>query len=69
MSTMTIHSPSLAQYSLVGWLEYSAQLLNIWQQRSHQRYQLRQLEEHQLMDIGISKTEALEEACKAFWQE
>lgn len=36
--------------------------------RARQRAQLAQLPEHLLKDIGISKTDALQEANKPFWQ-
>ena len=36
-------------------------------ERSHQRRQLLGLDNHLLADIGLSREQAVEEACKPFW--
>jgi uncharacterized protein YjiS (DUF1127 family) len=36
-------------------------------ERSHQRRQLLELDDHLLADIGLSREQAVEEACKSFW--
>lgn len=38
-----------------------------WMERSRQRRALRDLDEHQLKDIGLSRAAAMEEARKPFW--
>ncbi|MEM7194164.1 MAG: DUF1127 domain-containing protein [Pseudomonadota bacterium] len=38
-----------------------------WRQRSMQRQALREMTDHQLRDIGISRRDALLEADKPFW--
>jgi uncharacterized protein YjiS (DUF1127 family) len=43
-------------------------LLLLWQERVHTRRQLRELDEHALHDIGLSRGEALTEAEKPFWR-
>lgn len=42
-------------------------LLAIWYQRHRQRLQLRQLDDHLLADIGLSREQAVAEARKPFW--
>ncbi|MEV4608528.1 DUF1127 domain-containing protein [Neorhizobium sp. LMR1-1-1.1] len=39
-----------------------------WPDRHRQRCALRQMEETQLRDLGISRSEALREGKKPFWQ-
>lgn len=41
--------------------------IQLWVERSRQRSILRQLDEHLLRDIGLSREEALREAAKPFW--
>jgi uncharacterized protein YjiS (DUF1127 family) len=36
-------------------------------ERSHQRWQLLELDDHLLADIGLSREQAVEEARKSFW--
>lgn len=43
-------------------------IAQLWMARSRQRKQLAQLEDYQLEDIGISRSQALAEAAKPFWQ-
>jgi uncharacterized protein YjiS (DUF1127 family) len=43
-------------------------LAAVWYERARQRQRLEQLPEWQLEDIGISRSEALREAAKPFWQ-
>jgi len=44
------------------------EVLKFWRQRSQERRHLAELEDHYLKDIGISRSEALAEAAKPFWQ-
>ncbi|MFG3452094.1 MULTISPECIES: DUF1127 domain-containing protein [Pseudomonadaceae] len=43
-------------------------LLRLWQQRVRTRHQLAGLDDHQLADIGISRSERLAELEKPFWR-
>ena len=43
-------------------------LLRLWQQRMRTRHQLAGLDDHQLADIGISRSERLAELEKPFWR-
>ncbi|MES9965026.1 MAG: DUF1127 domain-containing protein [Candidatus Sedimenticola sp. 20ELBAFRAG] len=45
-----------------------AQLLGCWSNRYRQRQLLRQLEDHILKDIGLSRVDAEAEAMKPFWR-
>ena len=51
------------------WQRPSAWLAKISDgcERSHQRRQLLGLDNHLLADIGLSREQAVEEACKPFW--
>jgi uncharacterized protein YjiS (DUF1127 family) len=42
-------------------------LLNLWWERAVARRRLAEMENHMLMDIGLSKVEAAAEAKKPFW--
>lgn len=42
-------------------------LLQLWYARVCQRYALRQLDDHLLADIGLTRAEADAEARKPFW--
>ncbi len=44
-------------------------VINNWMLRSKSRNELRQLSDHYLKDIGISRLDAREEARKPFWKE
>ncbi len=43
-------------------------VLCIWPERHQQRAELRELEPDQLLDIGISRSDAMREARKPFWR-
>lgn len=43
-------------------------LLRLWQQRTRTRQQLASLDDHQLADIGVSRSERMEELEKPFWR-
>lgn len=57
---------------LLLWWQTGLKLLQIWQQRHHQREKLRRLLRHldaaQLRDIGIDIHEARFERNKPFWR-
>ncbi len=46
----------------------SVQTLKLWWDRYHLRIELAELEDYQLKDIGITKSEAQKEASKPFWK-
>lgn len=49
-------------------LNYLLRTIKSWHARSRQRRQLAQLPPEMLKDIGISRSDALSEAAKPFWQ-
>lgn len=55
--------------SLPQWPARLVDLLLTWMERERERRQLAALDHHLLRDIGISRSDALEEAGKPFWRE
>jgi uncharacterized protein YjiS (DUF1127 family) len=45
------------------------ELLAAWLQRRRERYQLLQLSERELRDIGITRCDAVREAAKPLWRD
>ena len=45
------------------------ELLAAWLQRRRERYQLLQLTERELRDIGITRCDAVREAAKPLWRD
>ena len=43
--------------------------ISIWAERSRQRRALAQLNSYQLKDIGLTRSDALNEASKPFWHQ
>ncbi len=43
-------------------------LLLAWQERADERLRLREMDDHMLKDIGVSRAEALRESAKPFWR-
>lgn len=43
-------------------------LVDQWRQRGHDRALLREMGEHQLRDIGLTRADVLVEADKPFWR-
>lgn len=43
-------------------------LLGAWRSRSRERRMLTQLDDRMLRDIGISRSQAMHESGKSFWQ-
>ena len=52
-----------------SWPRRSLALLREWNERSRQRWQLRELDDRMLQDIGVTRTEAEAEWDKPFWTE
>ncbi|MFL9813729.1 DUF1127 domain-containing protein [Stutzerimonas sp. VN223-3] len=44
------------------------QLLRLWQQRARTRRQLAALDDRQLADVGISRSDRMDELSKPFWR-
>jgi uncharacterized protein YjiS (DUF1127 family) len=51
-----------------GWLAQAVDGLLAWSERSRQRRQLMQFDDHRLRDIGITRAEAIAETAKPFWR-
>lgn len=41
--------------------------LSLWQERAHERHQLRMLDDHMLHDVGLTRADVEGEARKPFW--
>ena len=65
MSTLILDYPNVAR-SKPGAMLWA--VLKSWRQRACQRHQLAELDDRQLADIGVSRTQALRESAKPFWQ-
>ena len=64
------HRSTANRHQSSSWLGWTA-LLNEWlrwSERSRQRADLRDLDEHLLKDIGITRQQALDEANRPFWE-
>ncbi len=53
---------------IIEFLRRLTKLLALYEQRYRTRRQLTQLSDRALQDIGVTKSEALMEAKKAFWK-
>ena len=49
-------------------LEALVRLLLAWQERADERLRLREMDDHMLKDIGVSRADALRESAKPFWR-
>ncbi len=52
----------------VFWAKLS-KVVRLWYQRDRQRHELARLSPAMLKDIGLSRSDALEEYAKPFWKE
>jgi uncharacterized protein YjiS (DUF1127 family) len=50
-------------------LRYLRDTIRAWRDSARSRFGLRQLPDHMLKDIGLSRSDAHWEACKPFWRE
>ncbi len=50
------------------WLTRGVDLLFTWSERTRERRQLMQFDDHVLRDIGITRADAAAEAAKPFWR-
>jgi uncharacterized protein YjiS (DUF1127 family) len=70
-TTLAEHLPRRGDTALIEPLPSLSHMLSLllqWQERVQTRRQLRELDEHALHDIGLSRGEALYEAEKPFWR-
>jgi uncharacterized protein YjiS (DUF1127 family) len=51
-----------------SWLAYASEQILAWLERVRQRRQLRQLGDHMLRDIGLSRADVEAEVSKPFWR-
>jgi len=51
-----------------GWLVVAAVMVTKWDMRRKTRKALLKLDHYQLHDIGLTRSQALEESAKPFWQ-
>ena len=49
-------------------LRYAGSLIGLWLGRSQTRRVLSELDEHQLLDIGLTRAEARRESAQPFWK-
>jgi len=49
-------------------LDTTFRLLGTWYERSRQRAALKEMDDHMLADIGVSKNEMEAESAKPFWK-
>lgn len=52
----------------LGFLARAQAVLNIWQRRIRERLELARMSDRELLDMGISKVDALVEYKKPFWR-
>ena len=60
---------SFAVPSLGRHLESTREILAYWMERSRTRSQLRAAEDRVLLDVGITREQAIAESGKYFWQQ
>ena len=58
---LTTHRPG----TLLGRF---VEVLMVWQERAHERYQLAGLNDHAMKDIGLSRADVRKESSKPFWR-
>jgi uncharacterized protein YjiS (DUF1127 family) len=68
MSMMSISVTAIRSRRLPHWSELQQTFIE-WHQRACSRRQLLGLDDLELWDIGLTRTEANQEANKAFWQQ
>ncbi|MBL8443160.1 MAG: DUF1127 domain-containing protein [Zoogloeaceae bacterium] len=54
--------------TIIALLQRALATLRLLRQRQSTRRQLRELDRHALRDIGVTREQALHEACKPFWR-
>jgi uncharacterized protein YjiS (DUF1127 family) len=67
MSLVALSLTAVRTRRVPSWSELQA-VFNEWRQRARSRYELSMLDDHQLWDMGMTHTDADNEADKPFWQ-
>ncbi len=67
-SAVSIRSPGDVFLFFPRVFRYVFDVLLVWQERAETRLRLADLDDRQLLDIGISRADAEREAAKFFWQ-
>ena len=67
-SAVSLRSPGDVLLFIPRVFKYVFDVLLVWQERAETRLRLADLDDRQLQDIGISRTDAEREAAKFFWQ-
>jgi uncharacterized protein YjiS (DUF1127 family) len=53
----------------MSWLAHMVRVIFChWPDRHHQRRALREMDDDQLRDLGVSRSEAMKESRKPFWR-
>lgn len=68
MNTSLTHTTSQFPQSRPGLAARLVQTLLTWQERSHQRHALAQLDGRGLADLGLSRADVAQETAKPFWR-
>ena len=66
MTTMNLDLTGVRQRRVLGWSQVQ-QCFAEWRRRARERYELSQLDDRGLKDIGFSRCEASREVIKPFW--
>ena len=67
MSTMNLTVSVVRSRRLSRWIEFRALLIE-WHERARSRRDLRLLADQEVWDMGLSRTDAYNEANKPFWK-
>jgi uncharacterized protein YjiS (DUF1127 family) len=68
MSAMTHHVAAISARRLLDWSKLKAALVE-WRNRAVSRRELKELSDHDLSDLALTRPEADNEASKPFWQD
>jgi uncharacterized protein YjiS (DUF1127 family) len=66
MSVMTLSVTAARPRHLLKWSDLRAVFIE-WRQRVRSRYDLMMLDDRQLRDLGLTRSDARNEASKPFW--
>jgi uncharacterized protein YjiS (DUF1127 family) len=66
MSLMTLSVTAVRSRRLPKWSELRAVFIE-WRGRINSRYELMMLDDRQLWDVGLTRSDAANEAGKPFW--
>jgi len=54
--------------ALAAWVRRVVEAIDVWRARRRMRRHLTLLSEHMLLDIGVSRSDVVQEAGKPFWR-